>query len=38
MVQMIKDASNMEVKAFGAKVITDQSTQIEQMKKMLAAL
>jgi uncharacterized protein (DUF305 family) len=38
MVQMIEDASNMDIKAFGAKVITDQSAQIEQMKKMLAAL
>jgi len=38
MVQMIEDASYMDIKAFGAKVITDQSTQIEQMKKMLAAL
>jgi uncharacterized protein (DUF305 family) len=38
MVQMIEDASNMEIKAFGAKVITDQSAQIAQMKKMLAAL
>lgn len=38
MVQMIEDADNMEIKAFGAKVITDQSAQIEQMKKMLAAL
>ena len=38
MVQMIEDASNMEIKAFGAKVITDQSAQITQMKKMLASL
>ena len=38
MVQMIEDASNMDIKAFGAKVITDQSAQIAQMKKMLAAL
>lgn len=38
MVQMIEDADNMEIKAFGAKVITDQSAQIAQMKKMLAAL
>ena len=38
MVQMIEDASNMEIKAFGAKVITDQSAQIAQMKKMLASL
>lgn len=38
MVQMIEDADNMEIKAFGAKVITDQSAQIEQMKEMLAAL
>lgn len=38
MVQMIEDADNMDIKAFGAKVITDQSAQIAQMKKMLAAL
>ncbi len=38
MVQMIEDASNMDIQAFGAKVITDQSTQIGQMKKMLASL
>ena len=38
MVQMIEDASNMEIKAFGAKVITDQSAQIAQMKKMLSSL
>jgi uncharacterized protein (DUF305 family) len=38
MVQMIEDASNMDIKAFGAKVITDQSEQIAQMKRMLAAL
>ena len=38
MVQMIEDARNMEIKAFGAKVITDQSAQIAQMKKMLESL
>lgn len=38
MVQMIEDASNMEIRAFGAKVITDQSAQIAQMKKMLESL
>jgi uncharacterized protein (DUF305 family) len=38
MVQMIEDASNMDIKAFGAKVITDQSEQIAQMKRMLEAL
>lgn len=38
MVQMIEDAENAEVKAFGTKVIADQTAQIEQMKKMLASL
>ena len=38
MVQMIEDAENAEVKAFGTKVIADQSAQIAQMKKMLASL
>lgn len=38
MVQMIEDAENAEVKAFGMKVIADQSAQIAQMKKMLASL
>ena len=38
MVDMIKNAKNAEVKAFGLRVIADQSAQIEQMKKMLAQL
>jgi uncharacterized protein (DUF305 family) len=38
MTQMIEDAQNAEIKAFGAKVIKDQSEQIAQMKKMLARL
>ena len=36
MSEMIKDASNLEIKAFGEKIVQDQSTQITQMKKMLA--
>jgi uncharacterized protein (DUF305 family) len=35
MTQMIEDAQNAEIKAFGEKVIADQSAQIEQMKEML---
>lgn len=35
MTQMIEDAQNAELKAFGEKVIADQSAQIEQMKEML---
>ncbi len=35
MTQMIEDARNPEIKAFGEKVIADQSAQIEQMKEML---
>jgi uncharacterized protein (DUF305 family) len=35
MTQMIEDAQNSEIKAFGEKVIADQSAQIEQMKLML---
>jgi uncharacterized protein (DUF305 family) len=38
MTQMIEDAQNVDIKAFGAKVIKDQSEQIAQMKKMLARL
>lgn len=38
MVQMIEDARNPEIKAFGEKVIADQSAQIDQMKKMLESL
>lgn len=35
MTQMIEDARNSEIKAFGEKVIADQSAQIKQMKAML---
>ena len=35
MTQMIEDAQNSEIKAFGVKVIADQSAQIAQMKEML---
>jgi uncharacterized protein (DUF305 family) len=38
MTQMIEDAQNADIKAFGTKVIKDQSEQIVQMKKMLARL
>ena len=38
MTQMIEDAQNEDIKAFGTKVIKDQSEQIAQMKKMLARL
>jgi uncharacterized protein (DUF305 family) len=38
MTQMIEDAQNADIKAFGIKVIKDQSEQIDQMKKMLARL
>jgi len=38
MTQMIEDAQNSEIKAFGEKVIKDQSAQIEQMKVMLQRL
>ena len=38
MTQMIEDAQNAEIKAFGSKVIKDQSEQIDQMKKILARL
>ena len=36
MSEMIRDASNLEIKAFGEKIAKDQSAQITQMKKMLA--
>ncbi len=36
MSEMIRDASNLEIKAFGEKIVKDQSDQIAQMKKMLA--
>ena len=35
MTQMIEDASNSEIKAFGENVVKDQSAQIVQMKAML---
>jgi len=35
MTQMIEDASNMDIKAFGLNVVKDQSAQIVQMKAML---
>ena len=38
MTQMIEDAQNADIKAFGTKVIKDQSEQINQMKKMLSRL
>jgi len=38
MTQMIEDAQNVDIKAFGTKVIKDQSEQIAQMKKMLVRL
>ena len=38
MTQMIEDAENADIKAFGTKVIKDQSEQIAKMKKMLARL
>ena len=36
MTQMIEDASNSEIKAFGEAIVRDQTAQIIQMKKMLA--
>jgi uncharacterized protein (DUF305 family) len=38
MTTMIRDASNPDIKAFGEKVIADQSAQIAQMKEMLRRL
>ena len=35
MTQMIEDASNSEIKAFGENVVKDQSAQIVQMQAML---
>jgi uncharacterized protein (DUF305 family) len=35
MTTMIKDASNEDIKAFGERVVKDQSAQIAQMKVML---
>jgi uncharacterized protein (DUF305 family) len=38
MTTMIRDASNPDIKAFGNKVIADQTAQIEQMKAMIKRL
>lgn len=38
MTTMIRDASNKDIKAFGEKVIKDQSEQITQMEAMLKRL
>ena len=38
MVDMIKNTENAEIKAFGLKIIADQSAQIEQIKRMLSQL
>ena len=38
MTMMIEDAKNADIKAFGEKVVADQSAQIDQMKAMLARL
>ena len=38
MTTMIEDAQNPEIKAFGENVIKVQSAEIEEMKKILAAL
>jgi uncharacterized protein (DUF305 family) len=38
MTTMIRDASNPDIKAFGEKVVADQSAQIEQMQAMIARL
>ena len=35
MTQMIEDASNPDIKAFGEAIVKDQTAQIVQMKKML---
>jgi uncharacterized protein (DUF305 family) len=35
MTQMIEDAQNAEIKAFGVNIVKDQSSQIDQMKAML---
>jgi len=38
MTTMIRDASNPDIKAFGEKVVLDQSAQIDQMNAMLKRL
>ena len=38
MTTMIRDASNPDIKAFGDKVVADQTAQIEQMKAMIKRL
>ena len=38
MTMMIEDAKNADIKAFGEKVVADQSAQIDQMKAMLARI
>ena len=38
MTQMIKDASNTDIKSFGENVVKDQSAQIDQMNAMLKRL
>lgn len=38
MTQMIEDASNVDIKNFGEKVVKDQSAQIKQMEAMLKRL
>ena len=38
MTMMIEDAKNADIKAFGEKVVVDQSAQIDQMKAMLARI
>jgi uncharacterized protein (DUF305 family) len=38
MITMIRDASNPDIKAFGDKVVADQTAQIEQMKAMIKRL
>lgn len=38
MANMVKDTKNADVKAFGLKIIADQSVQIDQMRMMLAQL
>ena len=38
MTTMIRDASNPDIRAFGEKVIADQTAQIDQMKAMIKRL
>lgn len=38
MTQMIEDAQNPEIKAFGSRVIAEQSAQIAQMRGMLSRI